>query len=99
MRNPSASWRSPRREKSLLWLSINNLGQETHRGQTYTASATSLAICMRVHVAAKVPEMWFGDSFSFGGQIPKNLSNSGVTYGTGMAWEFTDEVVQYSRPT
>jgi hypothetical protein len=54
---------------------------------------------MREHVAAKVPEMWFGGSFSFGGQHPKNGSKSGETNGTGMASEFTDEVVQNSRPT
>lgn len=54
---------------------------------------------MREHVAAKVPEMWFAGSFSFGGQHPKYGSNSGATNGTGMASEFTDDVVQNSLPT
>jgi hypothetical protein len=72
--------------------------KKTPYGKTYTASATSLAICMREHVAENVPEMRFGGSLSFGGQLPKNGSKSGcVTNGTGMAWEFTNE--QNSRPT
>jgi hypothetical protein len=58
---------------------------ETFRGLTYTALATSLAICIKEHVASKVLEMWLGESFSLGGQLLKYGSRSGETNGTGMA--------------
>jgi hypothetical protein len=59
--------------------------RNTLHDMTYTALEISLAICIREHVAAKVPEMWLGESFSLGGQQPKNGSKSGETNGTGVA--------------
>lgn len=87
IRNSFVSWRTPGRVKLLLWWFIRNSKYKSVSDVTYTASTTSLAICMREHVAAKVREIWLGGSFSLGGQLPKNGSKFelGVTKGTGMA--------------
>jgi hypothetical protein len=57
MRKSVASWLTPGREKEVLYMSVRNLEPKVIRVRTYTASATSLAICMREHVAAKVLEI------------------------------------------